>query len=330
MVKFLFVLIVSVFVLAATSFAKPASLDDWVQEQKVYSFERIHKILGTADKPYAGVPYGAVIASPSQSDPNYFYHWVRDAALVMASLDQYSGDQSESRRNENVFNAFARRVKIHQESAKISDLGEPKFYLDGRGYSEPWGRPQNDGPALRALFLMQRANKLLQQGKTQAVKESFFNEGLPATTLVKRDLEYVSHQWRNPDFDLWEEVKGQHFYTRMVQMLALRKGSEFAAKLGEPLAARWYAEQAKEIKDSIAQHHRGPYIKSHIIRVGGLDYKESSLDASVLLAFNHTKINPLLWDGLTEKYWQTFTELWQSFGSIYKINHNLPGVVFGR
>jgi len=29
---------------------------------------------------------GAIVAAPSQSHPDYFYHWVRDAAISMKSF----------------------------------------------------------------------------------------------------------------------------------------------------------------------------------------------------------------------------------------------------
>ncbi len=32
------------------------------------------------------VTSGAMVVSPSKSNPDYFYHWIRDASLVMAPL----------------------------------------------------------------------------------------------------------------------------------------------------------------------------------------------------------------------------------------------------
>ena len=37
----------------------------------------------------------------------------------------------------------------------LTGLGEPKINLDITPYNEPWGRPQNDGPALRGIVLFQ-------------------------------------------------------------------------------------------------------------------------------------------------------------------------------
>ena len=37
----------------------------------------------------------------------------------------------------------------------ISGLGEPKYNANRTAFMENWGRPQNDGPALRGLIMLQ-------------------------------------------------------------------------------------------------------------------------------------------------------------------------------
>lgn len=44
-------------------------------------------------------------------------------------------------------------------------LGEPKFMVDGTRFNGPWGRPQRDGPALRAIALMTYSNWLIKNGQ---------------------------------------------------------------------------------------------------------------------------------------------------------------------
>jgi glucoamylase len=44
-------------------------------------------------------------------------------------------------------------------------LGEPKFMVDGTRFNGAWGRPQRDGPALRAVALMTYSNWLIQHGQ---------------------------------------------------------------------------------------------------------------------------------------------------------------------
>lgn len=52
-----------------------------------------------------------------------------------------------------------------------SGLGEPKFNIDLTRFNGPWGRPQRDGPALRAVALMSYVNYLMETGQTKTAKE---------------------------------------------------------------------------------------------------------------------------------------------------------------
>jgi glucoamylase len=49
-------------------------------------------------------------------------------------------------------------------------LGEPKFQVDGTRFNGAWGRPQRDGPALRAIALMTFSNWLIQNGQKSTAK----------------------------------------------------------------------------------------------------------------------------------------------------------------
>jgi glucoamylase len=42
-----------------------------------------------------------------------------------------------------------------------SGLGEPKFNVDMSSFTGSWGRPQRDGPALRAIVLIDFGNWLI-------------------------------------------------------------------------------------------------------------------------------------------------------------------------
>lgn len=35
--------------------------------------------------------------------------------------------------------------------------------------------------------------------------------------VIKADLDFVATNWNSSGFDLWEEVYGAHFYTRLVR-----------------------------------------------------------------------------------------------------------------
>ena len=45
-------------------------------------------------------------------------------------------------------------------------LGDPKYNLDSTSFKGSWGRPQRDGPALRAIALMSYINWLVANGQS--------------------------------------------------------------------------------------------------------------------------------------------------------------------
>jgi glucoamylase len=63
--------------------------------------------------------------------------------------------------------------------------------------------------------------------------------------VIKADLDFVAGNWKNQmGCDLWEEVRGTHFYTRLVQYRALVDGAAFATGLGDLSGALMYAREA--------------------------------------------------------------------------------------
>jgi glucoamylase len=49
-------------------------------------------------------------------------------------------------------------------------LAEPKYQVDGTRFNGAWGRPQRDGPALRAIALMTFSNWLIDNGQKSTAK----------------------------------------------------------------------------------------------------------------------------------------------------------------
>tara|TARA_B100001248_G_scaffold262731_2_gene261842 strand:- start:11888 stop:13120 length:1233 start_codon:yes stop_codon:yes gene_type:complete len=298
---------------------------DWYKEQRQISMQRLLDNISRHD-----TPRGFVVASPSKYDPDYYYHWVRDAALVMRALDK---NLEYGKLKLSLFHDYIMLVRHHQNVYSLTGLGEPKFNADGTSYQGPWGRPQNDGPALRSITLIHYALQLLEQGEKDYVVKYLYANRLPAQGVIKKDLEYVSHNWYHHDFDLWEEVKGHHFYTRMVQRTALVLGAHLARKLNDEGAARWYLEQAKIINEKLDAHYSKEkgYILTTLDRVGGLDYKYSNLDASVILAVNHAWLPGMSFGPTDARVVQTYNALVNAFQRVYPINHHgYPGVAIGR
>lgn len=302
--------------------------NSWLDEVQKSSYQNLLSNISRSD-----TPRGFVVASPSKIKPNYYYHWVRDAALVMKALmPELALDKNQADLKFVMMDDYINLVSYHQKIFKLTGQGEPKFNPDGTSYQFPWGRPQNDGPALRALILIDYAFELIKDGKVNYVTQKLYSANLPASTVIKRDLEYVSHHWREGDFDLWEEVKGTHFYTRMVQRAALIKGAKLARQLGDLAAANWYLSQASQIDTTLKSHWSDQlgYIQTTLNYQGGLHYKYSNLDTSVLLAANHTEIPELSFAHDDPRMMKTFAKLVEVFANIYPINHGEEGYALGR
>jgi glucoamylase len=279
------------------------------------------------------VEVGTVIASPSKQNPDYFYHWTRDGALTMSSVFALSQSGRGKRSNvDRYMYGFVDRTFKHQETFAFTGLGEPKYYVNGEAYLGPWGRPQNDGPALRAVMLIDFANKKLAEGKKDYVWSKLYRAEIPANTVIKRDLEYVAHGWRDSSFDVWEEIKGTHFYTRIVQHRAMVLGAEIASRLQDHGASKFYFEQAKAIASEISRfwdQDRGIWLAT-IDRTDGIDYK-SGLDTQVILALNHVAGKNQLLKFSDQRSLSTIAKMEETFSSIYGINRKgFKSTVYGR
>ncbi len=93
------------------------------------------------------------------------------------------------------------------------------------GFTGAWGRPQRDGPALRATALIAYGNQLISKGKASVVKSNIW-------PIVSNDLNYVAQYWNQTGFGLWEEVQGSSFFTIAAQHRVVVEGSGFAKALG--------------------------------------------------------------------------------------------------
>ncbi len=306
------------------------SLEEWLEFQEPIAFKNL-----MANISAPGTAKGSVVASPSKSQPDYFYHWVRDAGLVMEELvSRYEREKSfqVKAQLEEALLAYIQFSRRNQETPNLSGgLGEPKFQVDGSAFNGSWGRPQDDGPAIRAITLIHLANVWLSEGKEAQVREWLYHSSAQST--IKRDLEYLSKHWKNTSFELWEEVKGHHFHTRMVQYRALREGAELANRLGDPKAADWYIQQAFDMEPEIERHWNGAkrILVSTLDREDGLDYKFSELDSAIVLGVLQGHTSEGIMSFSHEKVLATVKALEEAFYRLYAVNRNgQPGIAIGR
>lgn len=305
-------------------------IDDWITYEEPIA---LNKLLRNISAP--GTVKGTVLASPSQASPNYYYHWVRDAGLVMSEIvARYQTAFRPDLKNQyfEMLVDYINFSKLNQKTPNLSGgLGEPKFNVDGTAYMESWGRPQDDGPAIRSSTLISLAKVWLKEGKESLVREMLYDGS--SNSVIKQDLEYVASHWRNTSFELWEEVKGHHFHTRMVQYRSLREGAELAEALGDPKAGHWYLAQALEMETEIERHWNSNkrILVSTLDRDDGLDYKFSELDSAVVLGVLHGYTPEGVFTFSSDRVLATVKALEDVFYRLYPINRNgQPGIAIGR
>ena len=278
---------------------------------------------------------GTVVASPSRHQPDYFYHWVRDAGLVLDPVVTFFETSSTGwkENNRRILWDFVQLSRRQQLNPAMGQLGEPKFNVDGSAYQGPWMRPQNDSPAVRANTLIRFAHALLNESSANEarVREQLYGGRIPAQTVIKSDLEYIAYHWKEPGFDLWEEVMGMHFYTLMVQRRAMLDGADLARRLGDFEGAEFYEATAREMGPVIERFwdsSKGFIQATHGHQHG--PHKEG-LDVAVVLAALHGQ-RPDGWFGVTDdRVIATAEKLRSRFLETYPINHKgIVGVLIGR
>jgi glucoamylase len=183
--------------IASSAAAAPASLEARQSSLDNTRFNAmLRNIAGASSATLVpGAASGSVIASPSTDAPNYYYSWVRDSAMTFkVIIDAYIKGQHGVTRA--LIERWIQSEMVNAANARSSSssLGEPKFNPDGSLFTGPWGRPQNDGPALRATAVMRYARAI---GLSDSYTATLYKSDLSANSIIKSDLEYVAHHWQD-------------------------------------------------------------------------------------------------------------------------------------
>ncbi|OGV39648.1 MAG: glucoamylase [Legionellales bacterium RIFCSPHIGHO2_12_FULL_42_9] len=280
---------------------------------------------------------GAILASPSNVSPNYYYDWIRDSAIAMDLIADWYEAYGQHEDKIRLLNYVSWTQKIQQQTDPNPGqdiIGEPKFNLDSTPYIGAWGRPQNDGPALRALTLIHFANVLLNNREVTYVHSHLYAGGLDPHTMgaIKVDLEYIAHHWREKNYDLWEEVYGHHFFTEMVQRKALLAGAKLARLRHEAGAADYYEKQAQLITTHLNEYidPENGLIRATLIPHPG-PQKNLELDSAVILGVLLGNANDTVFAANNDYIHNTFIALKKQFKTLFPINgSNQKTILFGR
>ncbi|KAL3421898.1 glycosyl hydrolase family 15 [Phlyctema vagabunda] len=267
----------------------------------------------------SGAKPGIVVASPSKSSPDYFYTWTRDAALVFKALvDTFLTNYSTSLQDEieDYISSQAILQGVGNPSGGLSSggLGEPKFYVDETQFTGSWGRPQRDGPALRATAMIAYAKWLVNNGYTSTANSIVW-------PVIQNDLSYVSQYWNQTGFDLWEEVNGSSFFTIAASHRALVEGNSLATQLGR--SCTYCVSQAPQILCFLQRfwNSNSGYVVSNINGNFGRTGKDANSILSSIHTFDPTAgCDAATFQPCSDRALANHKSVTDSFRSIYGIN----------
>ncbi|KAK7430540.1 glycoside hydrolase 15 protein [Neonectria magnoliae] len=208
------------------------AVDDFIDFETPIALEQLLCNIGATGCHASGVSSGIVIASPDKQDPDYFYTWTRDSALVFKAIVERFTNEYDAGLQKHIQEYIVSQAKLQgvsNPSGSLSDgqgLGEAKYHVDMSAFTGGWGRPQRDGPALRAIALTGYAKWLVNNGYSSTASTIVW-------PIIRNDLNYVAQYWNRTGFDLWEEVNGSSFFTIASQYRALIEGTAIAKTLGK-------------------------------------------------------------------------------------------------
>jgi glucoamylase len=290
---------------------------------------------------------GSVLASPEianwDPEPDYFFHWVRDSAIVMRTVAELMGDaasEAERLRWRGHFEAFVRfslslsRLdgadiiaagdfrratadgfkKFLRPDAELRELkgsrllGEPRFNPDGSIDVLRWSRPQYDGPALRALACFR-----------------YLAAGGPASpeldALLRLDLDFTLRFAGEPCIGPWEEAGqvAQHYYVALAQLGALVHGRAWAGAAAD----EWQAAEAR-LRAALERHWSERHQAYLAMWPFPADEIGVGLDSAVLLAVLDADLPDEAHSVRDPRVRMTLTALEHLFAREFPINHRLP------
>jgi glucoamylase len=250
--------------------------------------------------------HGSIIASPSK-DPDYNFHWVRDAAIVMKGIITLYNDDNENQKYIKIMKKYIDTEIIHIQH----HAAEPKFNIDKTPYKGEWGRPQNDGPALRGIVCLQ----MLQYFDNEYIHNEYLEK---LHKIIQNDLKYTIENIDNPCFDLWEEQYGFHLYTRLVQYKFLLDG-----KRQNINAFLLSDDNLIHMKELLNHHIDGENIFSSFTTDGKI---LRVYDSSLLLGLNHVDYDKEIFCFFKNGIQKYVLNMIDSFTHLYEINSkcNIP------
>lgn len=309
--------------------------------------EHEREALGQRVRPAAG----SVLASSARAhwnpEPDYFYHWQRDAAIAMrqvpALIRRAPEDAAWWRRAFADYVAFSltafdpdrpplsanplrvtmradalRFLRPDAELAALSGdavLAEPRCAPDGAPDLERWSRPQFDGPALRASSCLLVVAAAPECGGEQV------------DALITGDLAFTQRVAGAACIGPWEDPPlRRDAFTLIAQWDALDRGSDWRAERGEAADAAALREAAGAVLAALEPAWNAAAGSWR----AAADAGPGEIDAAVILAILGADrgAGPLALNAPRTR--STVAALEQLFSGLYPINRRATPPAIGR
>lgn len=297
---------------------------------------------------------GSVLASPVianwNPEPDYFFHWTRDAAAVMRAVTDLIALASSSAERNHWQTCFDDMVDFNLAISQVTELqpapadyrartqlncrrflrrrseldslqgdkllAEPRFNPDGSVDVLRWSRPQLDGPALRALACL----GYLAEGGARTPN---------LTALLQSDLDFTLRQAGRRSIGPWEEPHefSHHYFVALAQLGALVHGRAFA---GDNSAQWQRAEQ--RLQRALDKHWVEAAGVFTAVRSTNAEAQTSAptadaehlVDSAILLAILDADLPGTLHNVRDPRAVATLEILAQAFTHAFPLNHALP------
>jgi glucoamylase len=326
---------------AATAMLRSISARDIVKERLGF---------GQTIRPVAGSIVASPVPAAYDPDPDYFFHWFRDSAIVIDAVRLlyeagHLGAEALTHFADFVrfslsLKALDGRALAEQTDWRLKVLPDFVRYLRGddlKGVSgdavyadtrvnpdgtldiSRWTRPQHDGPPLRALAVLRWLRTLARRsaGGRETVSADTLAD---AERLLRTDLKLTAAHWRDPSLDIWEEELGHHYFTLRVSAAALHEGAEWLRVAREETDTGALRAEARAIRETLDRYWLSDagYFRSRIMPPGVTSTK--MLDIAVILAAVHAGDGDDTHSVRDARMRATLEKLERLFDRLYPIN----------
>lgn len=293
------------------------SFEKWLKSQREASIKYL-----VANMQATGARPGVVVASPSKEYPEYYCDRTRMGAIAIHEIVKLYADEIDLKRKNLYFNLLMDYIVSTQVKQQTVIPNSPTaddraimlavWEVDLSPRYKKKTEPPNDGPALRARALCDFALTLLSENKRE-LAEKLYHHDTAAHSVIKTDLDFISHHWRDPSYDPWGEVVDVHFSNLHERRRAMWLGAKLARKLGDDASSAWYEQQTLEIMAELLQYwkeNEGFFEQT----IG-----KGNLDSAVILSILDDDDDPFL-RACDEKILTTIEKLRSSMHDLYTIN----------